>query len=137
MNKISINVEKENKMNNKNHLDNKRQSKSGWRSILDQLGLLLWKNYRLQIRSIIGLAVELIIPALLAIILTPFRSIVKSTPYPNDTVFDAFSLPDNFYPSSDQKKLSIAYQPRNADSTLVQNIMASVSRDFNLTVMGM
>ncbi len=134
MNRISINEEND---LNKNYLKSKKVPKSGWRSSLDQLGLLLWKNYRLQIRSIIGLAVELIIPALLALILTPFRSIVKSTAYPNDTVFDAFSLPNNFYPSSDQKKISIAYQPLNADSSLVQNIMASVSRDFNLTVMGM
>ena len=46
---------------------------SGLKSDLRQLFLLVWKNYSLQKRSIIGSIVEILVPALFAIILQLFK----------------------------------------------------------------
>ena len=58
---------------------------------LNQLKLLLWKNYALQKRSVIGTILELAVPALFAIILLPIRTIIKSNDHPLDSNFTAFS----------------------------------------------
>lgn len=62
------------------------------KSNLKQLGLLTWKNYTIQKRSIIGLLLEILLPALFSIILLPIRSIVKSVDYPNVTNYSTFDI---------------------------------------------
>lgn len=97
-----------------------------FKSDLKQLKLLLWKNVNLQKRSLIGLILELIVPAFFAIILLPIRGIVKSKLISNDTFYDTFNLTtfptiiDGFkvYPP---EHWYIGYTPGN--STLASSIM--------------
>jgi hypothetical protein len=112
-------------------------------SNLQQLYLLLWKNVVLQKRSLIGMVLEICVPALFAIILLPIRKIVKSDNYLNDTVFDPFrfdSLPDNLLPSNLYSRRyrdglwSFGYQPN--DSKMLNDIMNSVGANLNLNIYG-
>ena len=97
---------------------------------MNQLQWLLWKTYKLQIRSIIGLVIEIVIPAFLVIVIVPFRSIVRSTRYPNITQYEPFILSKpNFSPL-----VQLAYQP---NASLLNNIMKNVEKELNLTVVGM
>lgn len=123
----------------------------------NQLGLLLWKNYVLQKRSIIGTILELLLPAFFAIILLPIRGIVKSNNLANDTLYRPFSLdpfPTGLKPeysvfnrhlSKDdllsgkinlkaEEKWCLGYAPQN--NSLVNDIMLNVGRLYssNLTV---
>lgn len=100
---------------------------------LKQLGLLLWKNYRLQIKSPIGLVLEILVPALFAFILLPIRSIVKSEEFKSPTVFGEFSvnqLPRKFF----NKSLFLAYQPNNSE--LVNEIIRQVGNNLLLKPIG-
>lgn len=65
-----------------------------------QLGLLLWKHFTMQRRSLVGLLLKVTIPALFAIVFMPIRTQIISTPHPNDTQFDSFSLETDLDSSS-------------------------------------
>ncbi len=108
----------------------------------NQLGLLLWKNIKLQRRSLVGTLLEIFVPALFAIILLPIRQIVKSDQYRNDTTYRAFSLemlPGDLTPhdtnrqvdsdSFDDLQWCFGYQPNN--STLLNAIMAQVAENLD------
>ena len=119
---------------------------------LRQLQLLLWKNLKLQMRSPVGTLIELLVPALFAIILLPIRRIVKSDQYVNDTMYEAFTIErlpydlipvDPNYKASDNWLLewlgvqsdgtwTLAYQPD--DSPLLDTLMSEVSRKLRLGV---
>ena len=102
---------------------------SSFRRNLNQLNLLLWKNYRLQLKSIIGLILELTVPALFAIILLPIRTIVKSEQLDYDTFYNTFDL-NNFT----FRNYILAYQPN--DSLLVNRIMEKTRDDLKINLMG-
>jgi len=98
---------------------------------LNQLYLLLWKNYRLQIRSIIGLIIELLVPAMFAIILLPIRTIVKADFKSNFTEYEQFAFNKVF---RFKNETIIAYQPDN--SQLLDRIMTRVGDNLKLSVRG-
>jgi hypothetical protein len=123
--------------------DQPSQKKSFILSNLHQLYLLLWKNAILQKRSLIGMALEICVPALFALILLPIRKIVKSDNYLNDTVYDPFRfdslpndlLPETFYSRNYRDGLwSFGYQPNN--SKMINDIMNSVGASLNLNIYG-
>lgn len=103
-----------------------------FKSDLQQLWLLLWKNASLQKRSWIGLCLEIILPAFFAIILLPIRSIVKSEKIENDTTYYAFNF-DRFPNNSIfRKQWCMGYTPNN--DTLVNAIMEKISQNLNFTL---
>jgi len=96
---------------------------------LNQLYLLLWKNYRLQIRSIVGLLVELLVPAMFAIILLPIRTIVKADLMSNFTEYEPFTFDEII---RYKNETTIAYQPDN--SLFLDRIMSRVGKKLNFEV---
>lgn len=106
------------------------QFKNNLKNDLKQLWLLLWKNLRLQIRSPIGLALEILVPALFAFILLPIRTIVKSESIKDPITFNAFNidtLPLRFF------NQTIAYQP---DNLVLKNLMQNVGHKLELNTLG-
>jgi hypothetical protein len=114
---------------------------------LNQLTLLLWKNTKLQSRSWISTSLEILVPAIFAIILLPIRTIVNSDRYLNDTVYPSFEtndfpdslVPSVFYYEDNIFKLNklenawqwqFAYQPNN--SLKIDKIMENVAKKLNL-----
>jgi ATP-binding cassette subfamily A (ABC1) protein 3 len=121
---------------------------SEFKKNLNQLRLLLWKNYALQKRSVIGTILELAIPAFFAIILLPIRGIIKSNDHKNDTIFDPFQVdlwPKNlnpqppsllYYDNNNHWKLNsmkhsanewwcLGYAPNN--NSFVNNLMSNLT----------
>jgi ATP-binding cassette, subfamily A (ABC1), member 3 len=112
-----------------------------------QLALLLWKNFKLQKRSMFGTVLEIFVPALFAIILLPIRQIVNSDSYLNDTTYNEWSVsewPAGFMPTYDSEIMRdknhlfeddmwcFGYQPNN--SQIVQRIMENVALDYAFTL---
>jgi hypothetical protein len=138
--------------------------KSGFKSDMKQLVLLVWKNYCLQKRSIISTMFEIFIPALFAIILLPIRTIVKSQQFTNDTAYEPFSFnkfPANLIPKTqsllayssfsllfppgidlsslayadvNKSKWDYAYSPNN--NSFVTEIMSEVALKLDLNLKG-
>nr|APD26538.1 ATP-binding cassette transporter subfamily A member 3 X1 protein [Brachionus koreanus] len=102
-------------------------TKNEWKTNIKQLFLLLWKNFRLQLKSPIGLALEILVPAIFAFILLPIRSIVDSTYYEDSILFPSFKIKQLPFVFTNY---SIAYQPNN--SQLISDLMKSVGSDLNL-----
>lgn len=96
----------------------------------NQLLLLLWKNFSLQKRSIIGTILELTIPAIFAIILLPIRTIVNSEQRTNDTTFNAFEINEFGESVIGRNYSAFAYYP---GSIRVNNLMKNVEKKLNLT----
>lgn len=103
----------------------------GFKQDMQQLWLLLWKNFRLQLRSPIGLFFEILAPCLFAIILLPIRTIVKSENIAVTTTYEPFDV-TSLLPILQRRQL--VYQP--VDSMLVNSIMIKVAPSLNLTLMG-
>ena len=59
-------------------------------TVINDLKLLLWKNYILQIRHPIVTIAEILIPCLFAAMLASIRGKVEFTDHTNATVFDSF-----------------------------------------------
>jgi hypothetical protein len=104
-----------------------------------QFKLLLWKNWKLQSRSIIGTCLELLIPALFAIILLPIRTIVKSNPELNDIIYPNFGI--NYFDRvlfekeiKENFTFKIGYHPNNSD--IAKRIIHNTSRKLNLSAIG-
>lgn len=110
---------------------------------LKQLKLLLWKNSKLQLRSIISTVLEIFVPALFAIILIPIRRLVTSNEYLNDTLYRDFlidQIPTSYFPQPPTPTLrggdwSFAFYPNNSD--LLNRVMNRAADDVNLNVLGM
>ncbi|CAF0888540.1 unnamed protein product [Brachionus calyciflorus] len=100
--------------------------KTNW----NQLILLLWKNLRLQLKSPIGLILEILVPALFAFILLPIRTIVKSDLIDEPVIFDSFKV--NELPNNFKIGWSLAYQPKNSD--FINDLMKNVSNDLKLNL---
>jgi hypothetical protein len=99
---------------------------------LNQLGILLWKNQKIQIRSLIGLFLEVFSPCLFAIILLPIRTTVKSQIYSEPIVYKPFSLEQNTF-SFQNFTLQYAYQPKNA---ITDEIMKRVREKLKVAPIG-
>lgn len=101
---------------------------NNFKSNLKQIGLLSWKNYTIQKRSLIALLLEILLPALFAVVLLPIRGLVKSTNYPNDTIYSSFSvnqLPFLKFPKAQINQWYIGYTPVNnqyVNETMLQLI---------------
>jgi ATP-binding cassette subfamily A (ABC1) protein 3 len=114
---------------------NIRSSGGGFRSNLRQFNLLIWKNYSLQKRAKIGLIIELLLPAIFAIILLPIRTLVRSDQR-NDTIyrlFDVNHLPFGLRPPQ-VKKWIFGYQPNSSD--LINNLMSDLAKEKDLDIRG-
>ncbi|XP_054158739.1 phospholipid-transporting ATPase ABCA3-like [Oppia nitens] len=61
-------------------------------SVINDLRLLLWKNFMLQIRHPVVTVVELLVPCLFVAMLAAIRIKVDYTIYDNTTVYNTFSL---------------------------------------------
>lgn len=125
------------------------QGPSWLRISFDQLGLLIWKNYKLQIRSWFITILEILVPALFAVILLPIRGIVSSDQYLNNTVYSPFSidqLPDTLTPYNAAFKFRstnevlrsaewrFAYTPIN--SNVVNTTMEAVAKNLGFNMFG-
>lgn len=113
----------------------------------DQLVLLLWKNTKLQSRSVKSTFLEIAVPALFAIILLPIRTIVNSDQYKNNTLYPAFSVdkfPDDLQPKfSEFRSRFFTFQNRKSNgwswplayspnTTKINLIMSKVAKDLDL-----
>lgn len=98
---------------------------------ISQLWLLLWKNFRLQLRSPMGLLLEMLAPVLLALILVPIRKSTYSVPFKSATIYPSFEID---YLPIQLTGINIAYQPNN--SALVNEIMRKVGKKLDLTPIG-
>lgn len=122
-------------------------------SWLHQFWLLLWKNYKLQKRSLIGTVLEIAVPALFAFILMPIRRIVKSDQYLNDTTFRNFDVEtfdggltptylfnlkqlESWHTANEGPSpfWCFAYEPKN--STLADSIMQIVADKLLMNLVG-
>ncbi|CAF0888563.1 unnamed protein product [Brachionus calyciflorus] len=123
---------------------------SEFKTNANQISLLLWKNYALQKRSVLSTILEILVPTLFVIILLPIRRIVKSDQFPNNTVYDSFTvdkLPDQLIPNFDDEKIlrkrdiesnvglwTIVYQPLNVE--IIENIMKKVEKELEVNIIG-
>ena len=57
--------------------------------------LLLWKNYKIQMRHMVQTLVELFLPLLFSLVLVSVRIVIKSDFVTEPTVYGAFELKDN------------------------------------------
>ena len=96
----------------------------------NQLFLLLWKHFILQKRSIPGLLLKLLVPALFAIILMPVRTVIKSDLNPEETAYKPFDLEKSSNDVIIYRNSSFAYWPNTSD--LVNRVMKRVSDKIEL-----
>lgn len=99
---------------------------------LEQLQLLLWKNFVVQKRSIIGLLLKLTIPAVFAIVFIPLRLLVKSNSYVNDTTFNSFEVDAFSNHLHLHRNSTFSYCPNT--SQLANRIMSQTASLLNLEV---
>lgn len=106
---------------------------------LNQLGLFLWKNFKLQLRSVLSTLLEISVPAIFAIILLPVRTTVNTDSYLNNTVYPAFevnNLPTGLVPTfrfaakNSLPQWAFGYQPNNSSN--IDKIMVMVASKLNL-----
>lgn len=90
-----------------------------------QLVLLLWKNWTLQKRSIFVTLFEILLPLFFGLILVLIRVLVKTTDYPDDTIWPALNVSDDslFVNGSE-----ILYSP---NTSIVNDVMLNVEMSIN------
>ncbi|XP_055050856.2 phospholipid-transporting ATPase ABCA3 [Misgurnus anguillicaudatus] len=94
-------------------------------AVLQQFGLLLWKNYIHQKRQIVVTLVEIALPLLFSVILIVLRQKVTYTIYPNATHYHSFHVND--LPGEVCFK-DLAYVPGNA--SVVRQIAEDVQQSL-------
>ncbi|KAM4697953.1 phospholipid-transporting ATPase ABCA3 [Rhinophrynus dorsalis] len=96
-----------------------------------QLGLLLWKNYIVQIRQVLVTVIELALPLLFSAILIALRHRVQSVVHPNATVYKAMPFPT--LPSFlSRGHWELAYIPSHSDA--VRNISQTVEQSLDIDI---
>lgn len=96
--------------------------------------ILVWKNFKLQLRHPWITVIELILPALLIFILIIVRLTSPITVRKIETVFDSFDI--NFFPEEvflTSGNLSLYYSPK---SDFLDKIMQDVSKELDTPVTG-
>jgi len=104
-----------------------------------QFVLLLWKNWLLQKRRKVVTAVQILIPALFALVLMLIRLIVDSKYVSSPTIWDSFeastSLPEDLTPPTlphlGNRKWMLVYSPNT--SLEATSIAYGVAKMLNLT----
>jgi ATP-binding cassette subfamily A (ABC1) protein 3 len=91
-----------------------------------QFLLLLWKNWTLQKRKVCVTVFEILLPLFFGTILVLIRLLVKTTDYPNNTIWPTQNLTRN--PYIGYWKSDILYAP---NETAIDNIMAVVLSSVN------
>ena len=89
---------------------------------LQQFGLLLWKNYLLQRRKVLVTFVELVLPALFALILIFIRLRIDATYVQNVTAWDTFRVDSpygkwNWVSQQSHGNWSLYYSPNTSAVT--------------------
>ncbi len=110
-----------------------------------QFLLLLWKNWLLQKRRKLLTVCEIGLPIVMSVILLAFRQIVDSTEYPDNRIWDAFSV-EEFDPGFSPPRpnctgifcranepWTVAYSPDTAAAT---DIVAYAAAKLNLSYVG-
>ena len=92
-----------------------------------QLLLLLWKNWTLQKRSICVTLFEVLLPLFFGAILVLIRVLVKTTDFPNATIWPALNIsnPSEVFFVQGQ---DILYSP---NTSIVKNVMIDVEKSIN------
>lgn len=94
-----------------------------------QFLLLLWKNWTLQKRKVCVTIFEILLPLFFGIILVLIRLLVKTTDYPNDTVWQTSNFTsdglDNIHFS---QRPEILFVP---NTTVIRNVMTNVKSSIN------
>lgn len=98
-------------------------------AVLQQFGLLLWKNYIQQKRQILVMLVEVALPLLFSATLIILRQNVSVTNYPNATHYDTFNL-SVLPPALCKQHLQLAYVPSNA------SVVRGITEDVQLRLRG-
>jgi len=102
------------------------------KSDLKQLGLLLWKNYKIQKRSPVGLCLELILPALFITIFPLIKSFTGKTNTINEeSMFQSFRIRNDFLPYYPyyETEWYVGFSPKN--NTIARKIMKNVIQRIN------
>lgn len=89
-----------------------------------QFLLLLWKNWTLQKRKICVTLFEVLLPLFFGLILVLIRLLVKTTDYPDNTIWQS----PNFTKADLNYKNQILFAP---NETLIENIMTDVKNSIN------
>ncbi|XP_031597152.1 ATP-binding cassette sub-family A member 3 [Oreochromis aureus] len=97
-------------------------------AILQQFGLLLWKNYLQQKRQILVTLVEILLPLLFSCILIVLRQKVSFKDYPNATIYESYSVETL---PRDWRNLQLTYVPGN--SSVVRQVAEDVQRSLFLS----
>ena len=91
-----------------------------------QFLLLLWKNWTLQKRKVCVTVFEILLPLFFGTILVLIRLLVKTTDYPNNTIWPTQNCIRD--PNINYMKPDILYAP---NETAIDNIMAVVLSSVN------
>uniref|UniRef100_A0A3Q0S9J7 ATP binding cassette subfamily A member 3 n=1 Tax=Amphilophus citrinellus TaxID=61819 RepID=A0A3Q0S9J7_AMPCI len=99
-------------------------------AILQQFGLLLWKNYLQQKRQILVTLVEMLLPLLFSCILIVLRQKVPFKDYPNATIYPSYSV-ERLPKHLELLDLQLAYVPSN--SSVVRQVAETVRGRLSLS----
>ena len=94
-----------------------------------QFLLLLWKNWTLQKRKVCVTIFEILLPLFFGIILVLIRLLVKTTDYPNDTVW-----PSSNFTSDGLDSIHFSQRPEILfvpNTTVIRNVMTNVKSSIN------
>lgn len=94
-------------------------------SRLQQLGLLLHKNWIIQKRKVCVTVFEIIMPVLFGFALLGIRNVIQTDSFPNGKIFPSVGAPFMFQNAS---KTELLYAPNDATLT---SIMTQVRADFD------
>lgn len=94
-------------------------------SRLQQLGLLLHKNWIVQKRKVCVTVFEILMPLAFGLLLLVIRNLIDTDSFPNGKIFAEVGAPFNFKNAS---KTEILYSPNDAN---LQAIMNSVKTDID------
>lgn len=94
-----------------------------------QFLLLLWKNWTLQKRKVCVTIFEILLPLFFGIILVLIRLLVKTTDYPNDTIW-----PTSNFTSDGVDRIHFSQRPEILfvpNTTVIRDVMAKVQSSIN------